>query len=78
MARLPPSIQRRPATVTGGHTRGTAQLAATASRSVTPERASNASTCPLSASTAAIRRSRAGQSRTSPSSAPSVSKTSGT
>lgn len=74
--RLPPSIQRRPATVTGGQTTGTAQLAATASSSFTPERASNASTSPVRASTAVTRSSRSGQSRASPRSRPTVSSTS--
>ena len=48
--------------VTGGQVPGTAQLAATASTSATPDDASNTTSSPVSMSMAVIRRSRSGQS----------------
>jgi hypothetical protein len=59
---MPPSIQRRPPMVTGGHTPGTAQLAATASISPTPCPAPNARNSPDPVSTAVISSRRAGHS----------------
>src|SRR5437660_4482614 len=61
--RTPPSTYRRPLIVTGGKTSGTAQLAATASRSATPPPRSNTVASPLAASTAVIRNRRSGQAR---------------
>src|SRR3954466_4712894 len=57
---MPPSTQRRPSMVTGGYTPGTAQLAATACTSGTPEPRSNVRNSPVSASTAVMTRARAG------------------
>ena len=47
--------------VTGGQVPGTAQLAATASTSATPDDESNTTSSPVSTSIAVIRRSRSGQ-----------------
>jgi hypothetical protein len=59
--RTPPSMYRVPFTVIGGHTSGTAQLAATASSSEAPLRRSKIATSPLSAATATMRSSVSGQ-----------------
>ncbi len=48
--------------VTGGQVPGTAQLAATASTSATPDDESNTTNSPVATSMAVIRRSRSGQS----------------
>ena len=58
----PPSMYRRSPIVTGGHAPGTAQLAATASISSTPDFRSNATSSPVPMSIAVMRRSRSGQS----------------
>jgi len=62
--RTPPSTYRHSPTVAGGHTPGTAQLAATASTRSTPLRGVKTTTSPVAASTAGIRTSRAGQAAT--------------
>ncbi len=54
--RSPPSMYRRPATVTGGKTPGTAQLAATARPRWTPLSLSKTTGAPVSASTAVTAR----------------------
>ena len=60
--RTPPSTYRLPSIVTGGQMPGTAQLAATAATSGTPDRASKIRNSPVAASTATSRMSRAGHS----------------
>jgi hypothetical protein len=59
---MPPSTHRRSPIVTGGHTSGTAQLAATASTSGTPSSAPNVRNSPVCASTAVTSSRRAGHS----------------
>ena len=61
--RMPPSMSRRPFTVTGGQTPGTAQLAVTASSSRTPEDASKGRNSPSAVSTAVIDELRRGPLR---------------
>jgi len=60
--RMPPSIHRRPLSVTGGQTPGTAQLALTASIRLTPLELSNVADSPVSASTAVMSRRWVGHS----------------